>query len=121
MKDRKTYNYTFSKSQLSEIPKEKLRLLLVAASILNELNFSTRMVYFSVNHSGLSEVSSEAAKAQSLYFIKILIGKTWESWEALRKFFQSSKPCQEISELLDERSKDAQRQLKNKFGGKTFF
>ena len=121
MAKRNTYKYTFLKSQLADVPEEQLRLLLVSASILNELNYSTRMVFFSANHADLTDPASEAATAQSLYFIKILIGKTWECWEAIRKFLQSSKPCRSISEQLDSRSKDALEQLNSKFGSKTFF
>lgn len=117
----KTFKFSFTKKELSAIPRDHLKLFLVSAAILNEINFCVRLVYFATNRKVHSDHEIEARDAQALYFLKILIGKIWECQEAIRKYLLQSPQCRDLARELDGKFKDALTALKQKFAKKSLY
>ena len=111
----KIYKVNLTKSELSSLPENELTFFLQACRMLNEINILHKVTFFS-NRDGLSVVEERAQNSQSLFFLTILSGKLWESWELLQKDYFGSKLSKTYHNQLPDDAKDDLDNLKIYFG-----
>lgn len=112
------YRFRLTKDQLAAIPQNERHMMLLFGQIANELNILRKSALFSGNGLSDNEIVKFAEVAQAYFFIKLLGAKTYEAWEAFRKYFQGDPEiAQKFSRPLADGEQGATwGKLKKRFG-----
>src|SRR6266545_2769474 len=82
------YRFHLPKNRLAAMPQNERHMMLLFGQIANELNMLRKSALFSGNDVSDNETVKFAEVAQWYFFIKLLGAKTFEAWEAFRRYFQ---------------------------------
>ncbi|HCI13269.1 MAG: hypothetical protein A2063_04280 [Gallionellales bacterium GWA2_60_142] len=109
--------FTLSKSHLAALTDAERNLFFLSGHILNELNSLNKVFAWSLRSedSNESDIISLTQGIQSMIYARILAGKLWEAWEALRATWFSSKPSTTLENGLHPDSRIALSALKGYF------
>lgn len=109
--------FSLGKHQLAKLTDAERDLFFLSGHILNELNALNKVFGWCLRSGGEdeSQISRVAQGMQSMIFARILAGKLWEAWEALRSTWFSSKPSPALVQGLHPDSQAALFALKAYF------
>jgi hypothetical protein len=87
--------FSLQKAQLATLSAAERDLFFLSGHILNELNSLNKVFSWCLRSGGDSETQTSrlAQGIQSMIYARVLAGKLWEAWEALRATWFSSKPA----------------------------
>jgi len=80
------YKISITKNQLEAIPENERAFFLQSTVMINEINILFKTIYLN-KAADQNEIEKKGLYLQKLFFHQILIGKLWESYQSLRKFF----------------------------------
>ena len=109
--------FTLPKHELAKLSAADRQLFFLSGHILNELN-SLNKVFSWCLHSGSespSKTRNVAQGMQSMIYARVLAGKLWEAWEALRTTWFASKPSPLLEQRLHQDSAAALAEIKKYF------
>lgn len=84
------YQFPIFKEQLSNIPEDERKFLIIGGHILNELNALNRLILMSLNYDETNKIEANAGAAQAMMLIRVFIGKLYEAWIFTQKRFKES-------------------------------
>ena len=87
--------FSLRKAQLATLSAAERDLFFLSGHILNELNSLNKVFSWCLQSGGDSETQTSrlAQGVQSMIYARVLAGKLWEAWEALRSTWFSSRPA----------------------------
>lgn len=106
--------FALRKDQLAKLTDAERDLFFLSGHILNELNSLNKVFSWCLQSEceGESHTSRLAQGVQSMIYARVLTGKLWEAWEALRSTWFSSKPSPALAQGLHPDSRAALSALK---------
>lgn len=109
--------FKLRKSHLAKLTDAERNLFFLSGHILNELNSLNKVFAWCLGSEavGESDMIRLAQGAQSMIYARVLAGKLWEAWEALRGTWFSSKPSPALASGLHPDSQTALSALKRYF------
>lgn len=112
------HQLTLRKHHLSKLTAPERNIFFLSGHILNELNSLTKVFAWCLQSEAgnESEITRFAQGVQSMIYARILAGKLWEAWDALRPTYFSSKLSISLEEDLHPDSRTALSSLKSYFG-----
>jgi hypothetical protein len=112
------YRFRLPKDQLAVMSQNERHMMLLFGQIANELNILRKSALFSGNNVSDNEIVKFAEVAQWYFFIKLLGAKTFEAWEAFRRYFQGdAEIAQKYSQPLANSEHGATwERLRKRFG-----
>ena len=109
--------FSLKKDQLAKLSSAERDLFFLSGHILNELNSLNKVFGWCLRSGGEagSQTSHLAQGVQSMIYARVLAGKLWEAWEALRTTWFSSKPSPAFEQSLHADSRASLAALKSYF------
>lgn len=110
------YKIPVSKDKLRAMPEGERALLLLLGYAANQINFFAKLVVFSTNKDGDTELEQQLSAAQSQMALRVVIGVLNEAWMLAKTRFMDQPFAKEYTPLLDQAGADAFVRLKKTFG-----
>jgi hypothetical protein len=110
------YKIPIPKDKLLAIPSDERALFILLGYAANQLNFFTKLVVFSTNKDGNSELEQTLSGAQSQMALRVVVGVLHEAWELIRTRLLATTYGKTIIDQLDPPGAEAFDRLKKEFG-----
>ncbi len=109
--------FFLKKDQLASLTCAERDIFFLSGHMLNELNSLNKVFGWCLQSGGegATPTSHLAQGVQSMIYARILAGKLWEAWEALRTTWFSSKPSPALEQGLNPDSRASLAVLKSYF------
>ena len=107
--------FSLKKDHLAKLSSAERDLFFLSGHILNELNSLNKVFGWCLRSEGGSQTNHLAQGVQSMIYARILAGKLWEAWEALRSTLFSIKPSPNFEQDLHPDSRASLAALKRYF------
>lgn len=104
-----------NREKLRLIPESELQLYVGIQIVISEINCLRRFLILQ-SSSFEDKVVEMAQNSQRLFLLRMLAGKSYESWEFLRMKFLTSKLSNIYEPLLESEEKDSLKKIKRYFG-----
>jgi hypothetical protein len=114
------YKIPISKDKLRAMPEDERALLILLGYAANQLNFFFKLVVFSTNKDGNTELEQMLSAAQSQMALRVVVGVLNEAWELIRTRFMSTHYGQVYTAQLDVGGAEAFTRLKQVFNSRLF-
>ena len=112
------HRFLIEQDRITAIPEGERALLFVTAHALNEINTLNKLLTVAVRYETEPVWHAHAQATQALVVARVLLGKLYEMWEAIRAGYFATKLGQTYGRILDPESKAALALLKTYFGRK---
>lgn len=104
-----------NREKLRLIPESELQLYVGIQIVISEINCLRKFLILQPSSSE-DKVMEMAQNSQRLFLLRMLAGKSYESWEFLRMKFLTSKLSNIYEPLLESEEKDSLKKIKRYFG-----
>ena len=121
----KLFKLQISKDELLSIPEKELELFIQLTNFYNDVNILQKLMFISGNSrekANNNKIVKMSLSSQSLFFMRIQVGKLYEGWNMLGKHFFNNKTFSiEYNKKGSSRSKKNLSKLKIFFGKDSLF
>jgi hypothetical protein len=114
------YKIPIPKDKLRAMPADERALLMLLGYAANQITFFSKLVLFSTNRDGNSELERLLSASQSQMVVRVVIGVLNEAWELIRTRFMSTAYGQAYTTQLDAEGAAAFARLKQAFNSGLF-
>jgi hypothetical protein len=115
------YKIPASKEKLRAMPEGERALLILLGYAANQINFFSKVVIFSTNRDGDTELEQQLSAAQTQMALRVVVGVVNEAWRLIKTRFMDQPCAKEYTPLLDQAGADAFVKLKKVFGNSGLF
>lgn len=116
------FKINIKNSDLKMYTKNEQIFFIQLANFLNEINILQKtLIIINNNLNNLDKIHKRAQTSQSMFFLKILIGKLNEGWEFFRSSFFGTKLSKEYKNKFSQSGKNSLSSLKKHFSQKNMF
>ena len=112
----KGFEINTPKSELDKMPEAERTLFLLLGHLANELSILKKLFFFCGHSEAEEKWRRRANNAQALVMARVLIGKLWEGWELLQRYFFGNTLSKIYQPLLEVEEQKALSNLKKYFG-----
>src|SRR5271166_1794108 len=110
------YKIPISKDKLGAMPERERALLILLGYAANQINFFSKLVIFSTNKDGETELEQQLSAAQSQMALRVVVGALNEAWMLVTTRSMGKPYAKEYTPLLDQQGAEAFVRLKKIFG-----
>ena len=106
--------YTISKQALMDIPAKERDFFLLAGHFANEIIFLFKLLVITRGQAS-EKIPEKAELTQALFVHKTLVGKLYEGWQMIRKYYFGTAISKDYYEILEKDAQEAIKQLNRYF------
>jgi hypothetical protein len=103
--------------KIRAMPEDERALFILLGYAANQLNFFSKLVIFSTNQDGRSELEQMLSAAQTQMVLRVLIGVLQETWRLIKTRYMKAPFAKEYTRLLDAAGAEAFERLKKELNG----
>lgn len=114
----KVIKVEIGKDKLLSIPELDFTFFLALGHVSNEINATTKMMFWATNTPIHNEAEDHGRFSTNLFLMRLLAGQLNEAWEFLQKSFFGTTLSRDYEVLLDEESSNDLKSLKRYFSSR---